>query len=188
MAGGLQENPSVSWHSRKENTLRAVRICRRNGAIWSVYFRPEDPMTPMTRREFTKGAALAPLAVTPPTTLAPQAAPTSRFDVVIAGAGHNSLITAAYLAKGGFRCLVLEGRPLIGGDVKTAELTLRGFKHDTCSSAHNGIQENPLLRDNELNLADYGLEYIFPDPVFHMPFLDGGYITQWRDLDRTCAT
>jgi hypothetical protein len=53
-------------------------------------------MTPMTRREFTKGAALAPLAVTPLTTLAQQAAPTSRFDVVIAGAGHNSLITAAY--------------------------------------------------------------------------------------------
>ena len=126
--------------------------------------------------------------MTPLTALAQQAAPGSRFDVVIAGAGHNSLITAAYLAKGGFRCLVLEGRPLIGGDVKTAELTLRGFKHDTCSSAHNGIQENPLLRDNELNLADYGLEYIFPDPVFHMPFLDGGYITQWRDLDRTCAT
>jgi phytoene dehydrogenase-like protein len=145
-------------------------------------------MTPMTRREFTKGAAIAPLALTPITTLAQQAATTDRFDVVVAGAGHNSLVTAAYLAKGGFRCLVLEGRPTIGGDVKTAEFTLRGFKHDTCSSAHNGIQENPLLRDNELNLGDYGLEYIFPDPVFHMPFLDGGSITQWRDLDRTCAT
>jgi phytoene dehydrogenase-like protein len=70
--------------------------------------------------------------------------------------------------------------------VKTAELTVKGFLHDTCSSAHNGMQENPLIRDNELNLGEYGLEYIFPDPVFHMPFLDGAYITQWRDLDRTC--
>jgi phytoene dehydrogenase-like protein len=110
-----------------------------------------------------------------------------RFDIVVAGAGHNSLVAAAYLAKAGYRCLVLEGRPIAGGSVKTAELTLRGFKHDVCSSAHNVIQDNPLLRDDELKLGEYGLEYIFPDPVFHMPFPDGSYLTQWRDLDRTCA-
>ena len=38
-----------------------------------------------------------------------------RFDVVVAGAGHNSLIAAAYLAKAGYRCLVLEGRAVVGG-------------------------------------------------------------------------
>jgi hypothetical protein len=32
-----------------------------------------------------------------------------RFDVVVARAGHNSLVTAAYLAKAGLRCLVLGG-------------------------------------------------------------------------------
>ncbi|MGC0771533.1 MAG: NAD(P)/FAD-dependent oxidoreductase, partial [Candidatus Acidiferrum sp.] len=110
-----------------------------------------------------------------------------RFDIVVAGGGHNSLAATAYLAKAGYRCLVLEGRPIVGGGVKSAELTLRGFIHDVCSSAHNGIHGNPLLRENELNLGDYGLEYIYPDPVFHMPFPDGTYLTQWRDLDRTCA-
>jgi phytoene dehydrogenase-like protein len=110
-----------------------------------------------------------------------------RYDVVVAGAGHNSMIAAAYLAKAGFRCLVLEGRPIVGGGVKSAELTLRGFMHDVCSSAHNVIHDNPLLRDDELKLGEYGLEYIFPDPVFHMPFADGSHLTQWRDLDRTCA-
>jgi phytoene dehydrogenase-like protein len=110
-----------------------------------------------------------------------------RYDIVVAGAGHNSLITAAYLAKAGFKCVVLEGRPIVGGGVKSAEITLRGFTHDICSSAHNGIHGNPLLRDDELKLSDYGLEYIYPDPVFHMPFPDGSYLTQWRDLDRTCA-
>src|SRR4030088_3692647 len=144
-------------------------------------------MNGITRRGFVKGAGLAPLALTPFTTMAQRAATSDRFDIVVAGAGHNSLITAAYLAKAGFRCVVLEGRPTVGGDVKSAQLTLRGFMHDTCSSAHNGMQENPLIRDNELNLGDYGLEYIFPDPVFHMPFADGSYLTQWRDLDRTCA-
>ncbi len=85
-----------------------------------------------------------------------------RFDIVVAGAGHNSLVTAAYLSKAGFRCVVLEGRPTVGGGVKSAQLTIRGFTHDTCSSAHGGITENPLLRDKEIDLAPYGLEYIYP--------------------------
>src|SRR6202040_1339075 len=110
-----------------------------------------------------------------------------RFDIVVAGAGHNSLVTAAYLSRAGFRCLVLEGRPIVGGGVKTAELMLRGFHDDVCSTAHTYLQDNPMIRDKELNLSDYGLEYIDPDPIFHIPFPDGTYLTQWRDLDRTLA-
>ncbi|HVB58567.1 MAG TPA: NAD(P)/FAD-dependent oxidoreductase [Candidatus Acidoferrales bacterium] len=146
-------------------------------------------MSPITRREFVKGAALAPLALTPLTTLAQQAAPTDRFDIVVAGAGHNSLVCAAYLSKAGYKVLVLEGRPTVGGGCKTAEVCLRGFKEDLCSSVHGGIRENPLIRNNELNLRDYGYgEYIDSDPVMHIPFLDGASITVWRDLDRTCET
>ena len=143
-------------------------------------------MSGVTRRDFVKNAALAPLALKP-LALAQQTTQADGFDIVVAGAGHNSLIAAAYLAKAGYRCVVLEGRPTVGGGVKTAELTLRGFKDDTCSTAHTGIQSNPLLRNNELKLWDYGLEYIDPDPIIHIPFPDGSYITQWRDLDRTCA-
>jgi phytoene dehydrogenase-like protein len=143
-------------------------------------------MNAMTRRGFVKGASLAPLVFK--SMASGQETPASnRFDVVVAGAGHNSLITAAYLSKAGYRCVVLEGRPILGGGVKTAEVTLRGFKHDTCSSAHTGIFDNPLLREDELNLSDYGLEYAFPDPVFHMPFPDGAYLTQWHDPEKTCA-
>lgn len=109
------------------------------------------------------------------------------FDIVVAGAGHNSLVATAYLAKAGFSCVVLEARDRIGGDTATEELTLPGFWHDTCSTAHNLIQASPTLRNNELGLTDNGLEYIFPDPVVHVPFPDGTWLTQWRDLDRTCA-
>jgi len=108
------------------------------------------------------------------------------FDIVVAGAGHNSLVATAYLAKAGFSCVVLEARERIGGDTATEELTLPGFRHDTCSTAHNLIQASPTLRANELGLSDYGLEYIYPDPVVHVPFPDGTALTQWRDLDRTC--
>src|SRR6266481_4737651 len=146
-------------------------------------------MSEITRRGFVKGAALAPLALTPFRSMAQQVAPSERFDFVIAGAGHNSLICAAYLAKGGYKVLVLEGRPTIGGGTKTAEVCLPGFKEDLCSTVHAGISNNPLIRNNELNLRDYGYgEYIDPDPVMHIPFLDGASITIWRDLDRTCET
>jgi phytoene dehydrogenase-like protein len=148
----------------------------------------------MTRRGFVKGAALAPLALSPLTSVAQEAAKTEapktdRFDVVVAGAGHNSLICAAYLAKAGYKVLVLEGRPTIGGGTKTAEVCLPGFKEDLCSSVHAGLSVNPLIRNNELNLRDYGYgEYIDSDPVMHIPFLDGASITVWRDLDRTCES
>jgi phytoene dehydrogenase-like protein len=105
-------------------------------------------------------------------------------DVVVAGAGHNSLVTAAYLARAGFEVLVVEARQVVGGNTATEELTLPGFLHDSCSTAHNLIQASPAIR--ELGLEEYGLEYLQPDPVVHIPFPDGAWLTQWRDLDRTC--
>jgi len=143
-------------------------------------------MSAITRRDFIKGTALAPLAVGPLAGQRQTAAPSERFDVVVAGAGHNSMFAAAYLAKAGYRCLILEGRPKVGGGVKSAELTLKGFVHDACSSAHVLIQDGPIFRDHEIELEEYGLEYIFPDPAVHLPFPDGAYLTMWRDLDRTC--
>jgi phytoene dehydrogenase-like protein len=144
-------------------------------------------MSRMTRRGFVKGAAIAPLAVKHMALSGQSAAAGDRFDIVVAGAGHNSLITAAYLAKAGYRCLILEGRPKIGGGVKTAQLTLRGFNDDVCSTAHTFLLDNPMIKNDELMLGDYGLEYLDPDPIFHIPFPDGSYLTQWRDLERTCA-
>src|SRR5215216_4996600 len=106
-------------------------------------------------------------------------------DVVIAGAGHNSLVTAAYLARAGFEVLVVEARTVVGGNTATEELTLPGFLHDSCSTAHNLIQASPAVKELRLE-EDYGLEYIRPDPVVHVALGDGSGITQWRDLDRTC--
>ncbi len=46
-----------------------------------------------------------------------------QFDIVVAGAGHNSLLTAAYLAKAGFRCVVLKAVPLQAVGLRVRELT-----------------------------------------------------------------
>ncbi|HET8607341.1 MAG TPA: NAD(P)/FAD-dependent oxidoreductase [Gaiellaceae bacterium] len=108
------------------------------------------------------------------------------YDVVVAGAGHNSLIAACYLARAGYEVCVLEDRPIVGGDTATEELTVPGFMHDSCSTAHVLIQASPTLRDDELELLSrYGLEYVFPEIAVHVPFLDGTSITQYRDRERT---
>ena len=41
----------------------------------------------------------------------------------------------------------------VGGNTVTEELTLPGFRHHSCSSAHVLIQSNPVIRDDELGLT-----------------------------------
>src|SRR5437867_9853368 len=83
------------------------------------------------------------------------------------------------------RVLVLERAARIGGDTSTEEVTLPGFRHDLCASAHTIFQSSPIVRNDELELGRYGLRYLFPDPVVVMPFLDGTSITMFRDRAAT---
>jgi phytoene dehydrogenase-like protein len=107
-------------------------------------------------------------------------------DVVVVGAGHNGLVTAGYLAAAGLEVVVLEAGASPGGDTVTEELTLPGFRHDTCSSAHVLIQANPLLRDDELGLLDrYGLRYVTTDPAVVLPQADGDCLVMRPDVDAT---
>ena len=142
----------------------------------------------ISRRDFVKTtAALTPALIVPFTRAQTPAG--EGFDYVIAGAGHNSLVCAAYLARAGNRVLVLEGSAMIGGGVKTAEVLLPGYKTDLCATVHGGINQNPMIRDNEIPLRDYGYETIEPDVVVHIPFLDGASFTVYRrDVARTAAT
>ena len=60
-------------------------------------------------------------------------------DVIIIGGGHNGLVTAFYLAKAGFKPLVLERRAQAGGAAITEEFS-PGFRCSTL--AHSA---GPLL-------------------------------------------
>ena len=109
-------------------------------------------------------------------------------EVVVVGAGHNSLVAAAYLARAGLDVLVLEANDTVGGNTRTEPLTLDGFAHDSCSSAHVLIQNNPLIRDDELGLvAEHGLTYLATDPAVVMPQPDGDLLVMHRDLEGTAA-
>jgi phytoene dehydrogenase-like protein len=112
----------------------------------------------------------------------------SSADVVVVGAGHNSLVAGGYLAAAGLEVLVLEAGPTVGGNTRTEELTLPGFAHDSCSSAHVLVQNNPLVRDDELGLvADHGLRYLTTDPAVVMPQEDGEVLVMHPDLAATAA-
>ena len=45
----------------------------------------------------------------------------SKYDVIIAGAGHNGLVAASYLAKAGKKVLVLEAQEVIGGATQSVK-------------------------------------------------------------------
>ena len=109
-------------------------------------------------------------------------------DVVVVGAGHNALICAAYLAEAGLKVTVLEGREVIGGNTITEELTLPGWHHDSCSSAHVVIQSNPLIAVDEIGLIKkYGLRYIVTDPAVVIPLENGDALTIHPDVERTAT-
>ena len=112
-----------------------------------------------------------------------------KFEVVVAGAGHNGLMVAAYLAKAGVNVCVVEHQDQVGGGVITKEVTAPGFKHDICSTWHGFIAPNPVIKDDELQLqAKYGLEYIKPETLTGVVFEDDTVFVLHRDLDKTCQS
>ena len=112
---------------------------------------------------------------------------TRSADIVVAGAGHNALIAAAYLARAGKSVLVVDARPIPGGGVATEEY-LPGYFMDSCSTGHTIIQGNPVIKDDTLGLVrDHGLEYVDPDPVARVALPDGEQIGMHLDPAATHA-
>lgn len=111
------------------------------------------------------------------------------FDVVIAGAGHNSLACGALLAKRGLSVCVVERNPWIGGGCVTREVTIPGYKHDLFGSSHVWIHANPDFQELAPELEKYGLEYIWEeDHITGHPNLDGPGIIVYKDIDKTCES
>jgi phytoene dehydrogenase-like protein len=93
----------------------------------------------------------------------------AQFDVIIIGAGHNGLVTAAYLARAGKRVLVLERREVVGGACVTEELW-PGFKVSTAAYV-NSLLRPEIIRD--LELKRHGFEMLPRNPSSFTPFPDG---------------
>jgi phytoene dehydrogenase-like protein len=103
-----------------------------------------------------------------------------KYDAIIVGAGHNGLVTAAYLAKAGRRVLVLEQRPVIGGAAVTEEV-FPGFKFSVCSYVVSLFRPH-IIR--ELELSKHGMQLI-PLECSFTPHLEGPGLVRWPDPNRT---
>jgi phytoene dehydrogenase-like protein len=106
-----------------------------------------------------------------------------RYDVIIVGGGHNGLVTAAYLAAGGARTLVLERRRILGGACVTEEV-FPGFRFSTLSYI-SALLRPAVVRD--LQLKRRGFELLPCDPAVLVPFEDGRSLALWDDAERTRA-
>src|SRR4051812_34938140 len=107
--------------------------------------------------------------------------PTNTYDAIIIGAGHNGLVTAAYLARAGYKVLVLERREIVGGCCITEELW-PGFKVSTAAYV-NSLLRPEIIRD--LELKKYGFEMLPRSPSSFTPFPDGRYLMMGPDKAMT---
>ena len=102
---------------------------------------------------------------------------TTQYDAIVVGAGHNGLVTAAYLAHAGWRVLVLERRYVIGGACVTEEV-FPGFKVSTAAYV-NSLFRKEIVRD--LRLKDHGFEVLERNPSSFTPFPDRRYLLLGAD-------
>lgn len=121
------------------------------------------------------------------------------WDAVVLGGGHNALVCAAYLARGGLRTLVLERRDRVGGAADTAELD-PGIR--VPAAAHTVGRLRPSVQ-RDLDLKRHGLSLVAPDVRVFAPLPgafvargsrrsaggvdapDGRAVTLWSDPQRT---
>jgi phytoene dehydrogenase-like protein len=106
--------------------------------------------------------------------------PSSKYDAIIIGGGHNGLVNAAYLARAGKKVLVLERRHVLGGAAVTEEV-IPGFKFSVCSYVVSLLRPE-IIR--ELDLPRHGLEVLPLDGTF-TPMPNGDYLWRMNDHARS---
>jgi phytoene dehydrogenase-like protein len=104
-------------------------------------------------------------------------------DVIVIGSGPNGLAAAIRLAEAGRSVTVLEANDTPGGAVRTEELTLPGFHHDTFSSVYPAAAASPVFA--RMPLAAYGLEWVHPAACMAHPLPDGTAVVLYRDRAAT---
>ena len=105
----------------------------------------------------------------------------SKFDAIIVGSGINSLVCAAVMARRGKKVCVLEREAVLGGCIRTEELTAPGFLHDTLSTAHPLFVTSPGYAELKDALHANGLDYGNNDTPTGVLLPDGRSLILRRD-------
>jgi phytoene dehydrogenase-like protein len=93
-------------------------------------------------------------------------------DVVIIGGGHNGLVCSVYLARAGFKVVVLDQRSVVGGAAVTEEFS-PGFSNSVASYTVSLL--NPIII-RDLDLPAYGLRIVERPISNFLPLDDGRFL------------
>ena len=104
------------------------------------------------------------------------------IDVTVVGSGPNGLAAAVTAARAGLQVRLVEGAGSLGGGLRTAELTLPGYRHDICSAVHPAALASPFFEAFELTRR---VDFIIPEISYAHPLAGGDAGIAYRDLDRT---
>jgi phytoene dehydrogenase-like protein len=103
--------------------------------------------------------------------------------VVVVGGGPNGLITAFYLARGGFKPVVLERREIVGGGAVTEEFH-PGFHASTLAHTLGPLRAD-VARD--LQVEKFDCQILQPDPRVFSPSPDGRALLFYSDVAKTAG-
>jgi len=78
---------------------------------------------------------------------------------VIIGSGINALVAAALLSRKGEPVLLLERSDVLGGCMRTEEITLPGFRHDVMAATFVLFLTSPAYAELAKDLGRHGLQF-----------------------------
>ena len=109
------------------------------------------------------------------------------YEAIVVGAGHNGLAAAVHLATKGWKVAVFEQAEEPGGAVKTAEVTLPGFRHDVYAMNMSLFAGSPFFAAHKELLLRHGLAFVPAPESFATAFPDGTWLGVSQDLETTAG-
>ncbi len=109
----------------------------------------------------------------------------TKYDAIVVGSGPNGFAAAITMQRAGLAVLLIEGKEILGGGMRSAELTLPGFIHDVCSAVHPLGADSPVFK--QFNLEEFGLEYLTPKCAVAHPFDNGSSVAIQSSIEVTAV-
>jgi phytoene dehydrogenase-like protein len=88
------------------------------------------------------------------------------YDAIIVGSGHNGLVCGLYLARAGWRVLVVERADEAGGGLRSGAVTLPGFIHDRYATNVGLFAASQVYRELKPDFDAFGLRLLRSDRTY----------------------